>query len=87
MDSQLHISNARLQEAHTEIRGLTGRQGLLQSRIEELEKLIEQLRAREFQSQALITNDQAADHSGMPALQVHHCSRMVSACCSYLCCF
>ena len=70
LDSQLHISNARLNEAHTEIRSLTGRQALLQNRIEELEKVIEQLRAQEFRSRALVAQEQGSDPDSLLAVQV-----------------
>lgn len=70
LDSQLHISNARLNEAHTEIRNLTGRHVLLQNRIEELEKVIEKMRAQEFRSRALVAQEQGSDPDSLLAVQV-----------------
>lgn len=81
LDSQLHISNARLNEAHTEIRNLTGRQVLLQNRIEELEKVIEQLRAQEFRSRALVAQEQGSDPDSLLAVQVR--THRASCECSY----
>lgn len=54
LDSQQHISNARLQEAHSEIRKCTGNNAMLQSRICELEKLTETMREKEFNMSQLV---------------------------------
>lgn len=54
LDSQQHISNARLQEAHSEIRKCTGNNAILQNRICEFEKLTETMREKEFNMSQLV---------------------------------
>jgi septal ring factor EnvC (AmiA/AmiB activator) len=70
LDSQLHISNARLNEAHAEIRTLTGRHVMLQNRIDELERVIEKMREQEFRSRALVAQEQGSDPDSLLAVQV-----------------
>ena len=48
LDSQLHIANARLNETHAEVRSLMSKQSLLQNRVQELEQLLEAMRAQHF---------------------------------------
>lgn len=64
LDSQLHISNARLEEAHAEVRNCTGNIAILQSRVKEFEKLTETMREKEFNMSQLALH-QDNDASGL----------------------
>jgi predicted nucleic acid-binding Zn-ribbon protein len=55
LDSQLHIANARLNETHAEVRSLMTKQSVQQSRMQELEQLLEATRAQHFSQSHLIT--------------------------------
>ena len=70
LDSQLHIANARLQEAHTEARSLTSRGSVLQNRVEELEQLLEMTRAQQFSQSRAIAGPEASNH--VRTLQARH---------------
>lgn len=54
LDSQLHISNARLDEAHLEIRKCTSNNAVLHNRINEFEQLTEAMREKEFSMSQLM---------------------------------
>jgi hypothetical protein len=79
LDSQLHISNARLNETHAEVRSLMSKQSLLQNRIQELEQLLEVTRAQQFSQSSMITGPESNAH--MRTLQVSCTTVPVLYCC------
>lgn len=60
LDSQLHVSNARLEEAHAEVRKCTSNDTVLHKRISELEKLTETMREKEFSMSQLMLQQETA---------------------------
>lgn len=62
LDSQLHIANARLNETHAEVRALMGKHSLQQNRTQELEQLLEAMRAQHFSSTHMLTGPEPSGH-------------------------
>eukprot|EP00892_Ulva_mutabilis_P000682 jgi/Ulvmu1/10614/UM065_0071.1 len=85
LDSQLHISNSRLEDAHVEVRKYTSSNAILHNRISEFEKLAETMREKEFSmSQMMLQqhDDAAMDHLQVKCqnlqLQVHSMEQELS---------